>query len=354
MAGQSNMEGNNTRIDSLQKLLCHAGKFNPEGENCGSTEIKSEELTDLFLNTVEDDYNNAVNKQLSSDITESLGNFLCRSGKTDIQGKNCGNMDFDLGDRFFKTVSEYYNKGTSYGYGYDAFKLMTTARELVRINSEGFFTDSLLKERSDVNVLMFTGKHDTNGALGLSERYGALFPKFGASPTNYGPELVFGHYMEKEIESDIILLKVVQGGTSLRVEWRSEGVELNSNNNYTPEELQKESLYDKLIEKAKAIKNKESVERYFPHLKDREIEIAGFVWFQGWNDGVNKTASENYEVNFRNFISDLKKDLSMPNLPIVVAQSHHGQPDSLLQMAQKKIAEETANMAYLNLFLNQI
>ena len=344
MAGQSNMEGNNTSIDSLQRLLCHAGKFNLQGENCGSTEIKSEELTDLFLNKVYQDYKNAVNNQPSSDITKSLGNFLCRAGKIIIQGQTCGNKNFDLGDRLFKTISEYYKKGTSYAYGYDAFKQMTTARELVKINSEGIFTSNLLKERSDVNVLMFTGSHDSNGTLGLAERYGALFPKFGASPTNYGPELTFGHYMGKEYSSDLILLKVVQGGTSLRVEWRSKGVQANSNNNYTSEELKKDSLYDKLIEKAKAITNKATVEQYFPHLKNKQVEIAGFVWFQGWNDGCNQTAAENYEVNFRNFISDLKRDLNMPDLPIVVAQSHHGEPNSLLQMAQQTIADETANM----------
>ena len=345
MAGQSNMEGNNSGISHLQRLLCHAGKFNLAGENCGSTAIGAAELTDLFLNTVVEDYNIAVNKYPSSDITKSLGNFLCRAGEINVQGQTCGNKNFDLGDRLFKTISQYYYNGSVYGYGYDAFKHMTAAREIVKINSDGLFTSNLLKERSDVNVLMFTGKHDSNGTLSLAERYGPLFPKFGARTSNYGPELVFGHYMGKEYASDIILLKVVQGGTSLRLEWRSQGVQSNSNNNYTSEELKKESLYYKLIAKAKAITNSSTVGQYFPHLRDKQVEIAGFVWFQGFNDGIGGgIAAENYEVNFRNFITDLKRDLNMPDLPIVVAQSHVGEPDNLVQVAQKVIADETANM----------
>ena len=349
MAGQSNMEGHNTTISSAEKLLCSAGKIFLENESCGdaanpgSTEIKEEELNELFLNTVENHYNKALNENLSSEVNQSLASFLCKAGKIS-EGSNCGNKKFDLTDRFFKTVSEYYYNGTNYAYGYDAFKQMSTAKQLVKINKERFLTSHLLKEQSDVNVLMFQGSHDAAGTLSLTERYGPLFPKFGASPSNYGPELTFGHYMARTELSDLILLKVVQGGTSLRVEWRSKGVEQNSNNNYTDEDLKKQSLYDKLIEKANAIKNSQEVEKYFPHLKNKQVEIVGFVWFQGWNDGVSDIASENYEVNFRNFISNLKSDLNMPNLPIVVAQSHVGEPDSLVQMAQKKISEETQNM----------
>ena len=344
MAGQSNMEGNNTKISSLEKLLCHAGEFSIDGENCGNSDIDLTELTPLFLSTVESDYNDAVSKQLAQPVINRLQSFLCKAGRITVNGETCGLKNFDLTDRLFRTVSEYYNKGTEFGYGYDAFKHMTTAMELSEIHNDGLFTDKLPGERSDTSVLMYTGKHDSNGTLSLSERKGALKTNFGAKTDTFGPELLFGHYMGEAITDDILLLKVVEGGTSLRVKWRSPGVEQNTGNNYTADDLKSESLYDKLIEKALFIQQADNLEQLFPQYKDKKIEIAGFVWFQGWNDGCNDTASLNYEINFTNFIQDLKTDLNLPNLPIVVAQSHFGDSDGLVQVAQASVTAATDDM----------
>ncbi len=68
MAGQSNMEGNNTKITSLEKLLCHAGELAIDGESCGTSDIESAELTEVFLSTVEADYNDAVSKQMAEPV----------------------------------------------------------------------------------------------------------------------------------------------------------------------------------------------------------------------------------------------------------------------------------------------
>ena len=55
----------------------------------------------------------------------------------------------------------------------------------------------------------------------------------------------------------------------------------------------------------------------FPALQGRRLELAGFVWFQGWNDmygGENEYAS-----NMKHFIQDIRRDLKAPNLPFVIA-----------------------------------
>jgi hypothetical protein len=65
---------------------------------------------------------------------------------------------------------------------------------------------------------------------------------------------------------------------------------------------------------------KETVDSYetlFPSLKGKKLEIAGFVWFQGWNDQYNG-AEKAYAANLEQFIDDVRKDLKSPGLPFVI------------------------------------
>ena len=55
----------------------------------------------------------------------------------------------------------------------------------------------------------------------------------------------------------------------------------------------------------------------FPALKGKTLELAGFVWFQGWNDQYG--AENEYESNMKHFIKDVRKDLNAPKLPFVIA-----------------------------------
>ena len=54
----------------------------------------------------------------------------------------------------------------------------------------------------------------------------------------------------------------------------------------------------------------------FPALKGKKLELAGFVWFQGWNDQYG--AQDEYESNMKHFINDVRKDLKSPKLPFVI------------------------------------
>lgn len=54
----------------------------------------------------------------------------------------------------------------------------------------------------------------------------------------------------------------------------------------------------------------------FPPLKDRKVELAGFVWFQGWNDQYGSEGE--YRSNMEHFIHDVRKDLNVPKLPFVI------------------------------------
>ena len=51
-------------------------------------------------------------------------------------------------------------------------------------------------------------------------------------------------------------------------------------------------------------------------MKGKTLEVAGFVWFQGWNDQYG--GQDEYESNMKHFIEDVRKDLKSPKLPFVI------------------------------------
>ena len=59
---------------------------------------------------------------------------------------------------------------------------------------------------------------------------------------------------------------------------------------------------------------------HFPALAGRDYELAGFVWFQGWNDMIDPDATAEYTANLAHLIRDVRKDLKSPKLPFVVGQ----------------------------------
>jgi len=54
----------------------------------------------------------------------------------------------------------------------------------------------------------------------------------------------------------------------------------------------------------------------FPALKGRTTELAGLVWFQGWNDQYG--GQDEYASNLKHFIHDVRKDFARPGLPVVI------------------------------------
>lgn len=204
-------------------------------------------------------------------------------------------------------------------------------------------------ERDDV-FIKFLGRH---GNLTLG--YG--------SKGRTGLEFEFGHVMGEHHDAPVVLIKAAWGGHSLYKLFRSPS-------NPASEEVLKDELA-KATERTKKNNEKknrndplptmesiretyglsyrnmmdevnstlENYETMFPALKGKQLEIAGFVWFQGWNDQYNGAEKE-YEHNLTHFIKDIRKDLKKPNLPFVTAKmGQHGstpvKPDSPRAMINK-------------------
>ena len=125
---------------------------------------------------------------------------------------------------------------------------------------------------------------------------------------HFGPELQFGNVVGDYFAHQVLLIKTAWGGKSLYKDFRppSSGGEVGPYYTKMLDEI-RESLAD--------------LKTDFPGYHDQGYELAGFVWYQGWNDGVDpKKAVPEYERNLVNLIKDVRKDLKAPNLPFVVGE----------------------------------
>lgn len=133
----------------------------------------------------------------------------------------------------------------------------------------------------------------------------------GAFSNLIGPELMFAHQLDEYYDDPVLIIKTAWGGKSLAEDFRPP-----SAGGTTGE------FYKMMVQKVKDVTQNLSTE--FPDLSTSDFEIAGFVWFQGWNDGGSDAFLNEYESNLHYLVKDIRKDLEKPNLPIVIASSGHG------------------------------
>ncbi|MDT8389329.1 MAG: sialate O-acetylesterase [Lentisphaeria bacterium] len=86
--------------------------------------------------------------------------------------------------------------------------------------------------------------------------------------------------------------------------------------------LLKGQEYLELIESVKAVLKDPA--RYYPDYKEEKLELSGFAWFQGIQDSSSEAKAKEYEKNLSGLITDVRKDLATPALPVVVAACYYG------------------------------
>jgi hypothetical protein len=125
---------------------------------------------------------------------------------------------------------------------------------------------------------------------------------------HFGPELQFGHVVGEASRDQVLLIKTAWGGKSLFRDFRppSAGGVVGP-------------YYVKMLAEVRAALA--DLKKDFPSYDGSPVELAGFIWYQGWNDGVNpKTAVPEYEQNLAHLIRDVRKELKAPKLPIVIGE----------------------------------
>lgn len=187
-----------------------------------------------------------------------------------------------------------------------------------------------------------------------TEQTGKLTAGFGASQNGpkIGPEFTFGLYMQKFTDAPILLIKTSWGGKSLNTDFRPPSAGPYMFNETQLANLKKQG---KDIAAIKSAKEKETGVYYrlmIEHVKkvladikrvvpsydaSQGYELAGFAWFQGWNDMVDQGTYPNrdkpggydaYSTVMADFIRDVRKDLDAPKLPFVIGVIGVGGPTS--------------------------
>jgi alpha-galactosidase len=144
-------------------------------------------------------------------------------------------------------------------------------------------------------------------------RKGKLAPGFGSNGGTIGPELGFGQVVGDALQEPVLLIKTAWGGKSLQKDFRPPGSGGEVGPYYTEMFTHVKGLLDDL-------------KTEFPQYRSG-YEIAGFGWHQGWNDGCDQAATQEYEQNLANFIRDVRKELGIAKLPFVIADSGFGGKD---------------------------
>ncbi len=201
-------------------------------------------------------------------------------------------------------------------------------------------------------------------SLESGEKYGKLTVGYGAGgrESKIGPELMFGITMQKHVNEPILLIKTSWGGKSLNLDFRSPSAGPYEFNKQQLENLKKRG---KDVAEARKEKTKRTgvyyrlmlehihkvlgdIQRVYPNYDAKAgYELAGFVWFQGWNDMVDGStyptrgqpgSYDAYSINLAHFIRDVRRDLKSQKLPFVIGVMGAGGPIANYSPDQKRYA----------------
>ena len=136
-----------------------------------------------------------------------------------------------------------------------------------------------------------------------------------------GPEFGFGHVVGKGLDDKVLLIKTSWGGKSLAVDFRppsSVGLGVGSPASTTKPD-QTGAYYIEVVRKVRLVLS--DIKKYYPEYDGKGYEVMGFGWHQGWNDRIDSSYVAQYEVNLANLIRDLRKDLNLPNMLVVIGNT---------------------------------
>ncbi len=157
------------------------------------------------------------------------------------------------------------------------------------------------------------------------DKKGKLTVGYGSQDNRIGPELGFGHIMGEALDNQILIIKVAWGGQSLAFDFRplSSGQPTFPVNEKVQEridsgEYQVGRRFQEMIREVKT--TLANLRDFFPDYNDSGYEIAGLIWFQGFNDVINDNYREEYGRNMINFIRDVRKELGTPQLSVVIGE----------------------------------
>jgi alpha-galactosidase len=199
----------------------------------------------------------------------------------------------------------------------------------------------------DVWISYLTGNGESNG-----EGFGKLTAGYGSRPKpnedggKIGPEFTFGLTLDEKLDGPVLIIKTAWGGKSLHTDFRPPSAGPYALNDFqkklyygpkahgVPEDMEQwlaekqrdtGHYYRLMIDHVRHVLG--DIKRVYPAYDGQGYELAGFVWFQGWNDMVDGHTYpdrgkpgrfDQYSEWLSHFIRDVRRDLSAPQLPFVI------------------------------------
>ncbi|MDG2224591.1 MAG: sialate O-acetylesterase [Rubripirellula sp.] len=188
---------------------------------------------------------------------------------------------------------------------------------------------------------------------------GNLQPGFGGRRdysklgSNIGPEYSFGYYLGEAFDEQVLLIKYAPGGQSLYVNFRPPSAGKTGKEKLDNQMLTQETAdqwndgkvepvvglqYRKMV---RFVQNTlENLKTDFPDYDEKAgYEIAGFVWFQGFNDLFDETGRKQYGANLVHLIHDVRAEFDAPKMPVVVGVLGVNGPHNEHNPKQKDVRE---------------
>ena len=176
-----------------------------------------------------------------------------------------------------------------------------------------------------------------------SRKSGPLTVGYGGNGDKIGPELGFGMSLAQKIDAPILIIKTSWGGKSLHYNFRPPSAgpyELNEKEAASDKaaEIKKNTGLNYRMMTAKVDEVLANLKDYHPaYDASAGYELAGFVWFQGFNDQFSDPFRDNYKQNMITFIEDVRQRYKVAAMPFVIGVLGTG-------MTAEKVAENKVSL----------
>ena len=247
-----------------------------------------------------------------------------------------------------------------------------------------------------VHIMSIADKNRRSGRLGVG---------FGANENKIGPEYAFGLSIAEKIDGPVLLIKTSWGGKSLNYDFRPPSLpDFKTTPEYAAAKAQAEDALKRYEAAAKSFPQEqekykadlaayeeqmktadekarkklpkprepgqprkpgpfsmdaaglnyrmmnEAVHKVLDNIKENHpaydpaagYEIAGFVWFQGFNDQFNDHFKANYKNNMVAFIKDIRREYKAPKMPFVIGVLGTGQTKEKVDENAVSVAQRAA------------
>lgn len=159
------------------------------------------------------------------------------------------------------------------------------------------------KTHPDIKIYL-----DAEGDASRLKKWSTLDPGFGATTSQFGPELMFAKVLADSLPGrKIAFIKVARSGTYLgkASEWLPPSSNNGTGGTYYA------AMIGSIDAALKAFHTAFDTSLYVP-------KWAGFIWLQGEFDAMDATLAGKYETNLTNLVKDVRAKAGAPDLPAVL------------------------------------